>query len=200
MFVVYLFVFVVYRTDPSRPPSRQSAGGLATHPTHTRTRTRARTHAHAPTRNKTRNETPHPRARTHAHTYARTHTRTYAPTHPHTHTWAHVYLSNISFALCSLCKCYLGEYAPRKIPLDAYQERNSLQNCPFLWPEYGHSFILFLSTTAHKPYLSPYQTPKNVLFLKFFFALYPLQTLHFQKKIKKRCIFFVKMFGSVVFY
>lgn len=145
--MVCLFVFVVYRTDPQSSPASQSTGGGAPHPTHLPTKGKGK--GQGPATTKTKKRTSH-----HHH-------------HHRTRPKAKIGIG-ISFALCSLRKCYLGRYAPLKIPLNADQVNNSLQNCPFLWPEFGRLFALFLSTTAHNPYLSPSQTKKMYFFWNFF--------------------------------
>lgn len=145
--MVYLFVFVVYRTDPQSSPASQSTGGGATH------------HHHLPTKGRGKGQrltTTKTKKRTSHH-------------HHHHRTRPRVKIGmGISVAFCSFRKCYLGRYAPLKIPLDAYQVNNSLQICPFLWPEHGHSFALFLSYTPPNPYLTPSQTKKMHFFSNFF--------------------------------
>jgi len=58
----------------------------------------------------------------------------------------------------------------------------------------------FFYPTRPQTQTKPNTKQKKCTFFEFFLPLYPLQTLHFQKKIIKKCIFFEKRFGSVIFY
>ena len=187
-------MFVVYRTDPSRRPSCQSTGGPEPHPTPARTRTHARTHTHAPTRKETRNETPRARTRTHARAYARTHThpRTHTHTHTHAHTPARVYLYAISFALCSLCKCYSGAYLCKKTPLNAYQGGQQFARLPLFC---GLSMVnpsFFFYPTPPQPLPFPLPNQKKYTFCKSFFPSVCLANTTLSKKDCKKVYFFIK--------
>lgn len=198
--MAYLFVFVVYRTDPARVPVRKSTGGLAPHPTHARTCTRAHTHAHAPTRKKTRNKTL-THAHTRAHTYLCARTRTHA--HTYAHTWARSYLSIVTFAFCSLRKCYSGEYAPRKFPRNVNQDDTTVRKL-HLWNDWDRSFCPFAfihpsPPIPPKPLPNPKQSElfyipskKNRLYI-------PCKQRTFKKKIKK-VYFFFKIYLVVIVF
>jgi len=58
----------------------------------------------------------------------------------------------------------------------------------------------FLILHFPNPYLYTFQPLKNEHFAKIIFVLYALQTKGFQKKIKKKCIFFAFICCGVLFF
>ena len=144
MFVVYLFVFVVDRTDPQSSPASQSTGGVATH------------HHHLPTKDKGK---PAYRTTTKAKKLTSYH-------HHHHRTRPKVKMGmGISVAYCSLCKCYLGGDPYPKNSIERKLGAQQFANLPlFCGLSMVDPSLFFYPTSPPDPYLPSSQTKKMYFF------------------------------------